>query len=411
MPSLVRGRPSASTNPAAGSRSAPPSHSLPAYEPPSQPLSKSAQRSLATLASANNERLKKHLKSASEVLGEATDNINVIATLTRQRAERTRSRRIDEGAAGYEDAGADPENGDTGLGAAEELGEKVDGLTVEIEGKLRKLIDAQARLGGRVGGLKEVVGQIERNNAESGGEAGKGTQSTLGASQFRGRRTRGVEEEEEEEEENDEDSGAHAGRQDQGSVGGGPGVPVLLKQKMEEWEKSYNAMSMGDRYASHNDYVHFRQSLHYAIHAGSDPMPPVPHASTWFRSTSDDNVTQGSQEQPYLYQRASAPAEEGGDSGSDIEAVAASINIKCPVTLLPMKNPVTSTKCPHSFEKEAIEEMIRHSPTTTGGSGRRGTNDGVKALKCPVCSVVSNLAYHFLGDRVGHIRNVDVLTT
>ena len=54
-----------------------------------------------------------------------------------------------------------------------------------------------------------------------------------------------------------------------------------------------------------------------------------------------------------------------------------------------MKDPVTSKKCPHSFEKEAIEEMIGHSSTQVGGSGRQGIIDGTRALRCPVCSVVS----------------------
>jgi hypothetical protein len=54
-----------------------------------------------------------------------------------------------------------------------------------------------------------------------------------------------------------------------------------------------------------------------------------------------------------------------------------------------MKVPVTSQKCPHSFEKDAIMEMIGYSSLRVGGSGgRRGADNGTKAIKCPVCQIV-----------------------
>lgn len=60
--------------------------------------------------------------------------------------------------------------------------------------------------------------------------------------------------------------------------------------------------------------------------------------------------------------------------------------MKCPLTLLPFRDPVTSTKCPHSFEREAIHDMIGRSnftiPPPPGQGGRR-----VRAVKCPVCSI------------------------
>ena len=67
------------------------------------------------------------------------------------------------------------------------------------------------------------------------------------------------------------------------------------------------------------------------------------------------------------------------------------ISIKCPITLLPMKDPVTSTKCPHSFEREAILSMINASDVRVGGSEGRGAVIQ-KAMQCPVCTVVSSLS-------------------
>lgn len=60
--------------------------------------------------------------------------------------------------------------------------------------------------------------------------------------------------------------------------------------------------------------------------------------------------------------------------------------MKCPLTLLPFRDPVTSTKCPHSFEREAIHDMIARSnfqiPPPPNRGGRR-----IRAVKCPVCSI------------------------
>lgn len=77
------------------------------------------------------------------------------------------------------------------------------------------------------------------------------------------------------------------------------------------------------------------------------------------------------------------------DDDEDLAVASERISIKCPITLLPMKDPVTSQKCPHSFEKEAILSMIGDSDVWVGGSGRRG--DGQKGMKCPVCEMVCHL--------------------
>lgn len=49
-------------------------------------------------------------------------------------------------------------------------------------------------------------------------------------------------------------------------------------------------------------------------------------------------------------------------------------------------DPVTSTKCPHSFERDAIMGMLSQSrldkPAPGGGRGR----NRVRYIRCPVCS-------------------------
>ena len=102
----------------------------------------------------------------------------------------------------------------------------------------------------------------------------------------------------------------------------------------------------------------------------------MPHAATWFASESLDSSHPAT--------RAAAAAGDAIEDDDDLAVASERVSIKCPLTLQPMKEPVTSQKCPHSFDKAAILEMINNSETTVEGTGRRG----VKAMKCPVCEVV-----------------------
>lgn len=56
-----------------------------------------------------------------------------------------------------------------------------------------------------------------------------------------------------------------------------------------------------------------------------------------------------------------------------------------------MKEPVTSNRCPHSFEKDAILDMIQHSALRENGSEGRHRS-GPRALQCPVCEVILTAA-------------------
>ena len=139
------------------------------------------------------------------------------------------------------------------------------------------------------------------------------------------------------------------------------------------------------RYAQHNSYVHFKRLVHDATHPGAD-APPLANASTWFPADPRDThqPSQGSN------QRSNSPQDEE----SDIEIASERVTVKCPLTLLPMRDPLTSKKCPHSFEKTAILDMLSRSSNWVGGTGRRGGGTQERAMKCPVCEVVSNTKIH-----------------
>ena len=144
------------------------------------------------------------------------------------------------------------------------------------------------------------------------------------------------------------------------------------------------AYILNTSYAQNNDYVGFKKLVYDAQFPGDD-APPMPHSSTWFSDQSPDSSA------PHTRGAATAAAAGNPPTGNDDDLAVASerISIKCPITLLPMKDPVTSTKCPHSFEREAILSMINASDVRIDGGGRRGAG-GKKAMQCPVCTVVSH---------------------
>ena len=131
-------------------------------------------------------------------------------------------------------------------------------------------------------------------------------------------------------------------------------------------------------YAANNDYIGFKRTIHDALHPGDD-APPMPNASTWFPESprTVNTTTRNAGRQP-----------AGADDDDDVDVLSERISIKCPITLVPMKDPVTSTKCPHSFERSAILDMLDRSAIRVGGSNRRGVQDGQKAVQCPVCEMV-----------------------
>ncbi|MCJ1357899.1 MAG: hypothetical protein MMC33_007895 [Icmadophila ericetorum] len=312
---------------------------LPIYQPPACALNDAGQRSLMALSQDREmNRLKQHIKKGHETLQENVTEINERLQVRVAHQDRVDAKRVENGREEDED----------GKAMIEDMKQKVEELTRNIEAGVRSLIDAQAT----IEGVEKALGEIQHNVAAGGGVAAP-TQTTLGASQFRLQtRNRPVNSDDEEEE---------------GTQVAIVGPVNMLKRKLAEHEAHYGQLPLRNRYATHNDYVSFKKIVHDAQHPGED-APPLPNASTWF---------------PDPHFQSSGGRAKGGDedgSGSDIEIASERISDKCPLTLLRMEDPVTSKKCPHSFEKRAILEMISLSTTRVGGGGR-----GEKMIKCPVC--------------------------
>ena len=264
----------------------------------------------------------------------------------------------------------------------EQMQQETDNMTDVLEQKVREIIDARAE----VEGVERALRELDANASANRGVVAP-TQSTLGASQFRGLKRRRREAEDEEDGEGEEEENSQP-------VMEGDGVVEVLKRKIAENREAYQAGSMTERYASHNDYVGFRKIVHDARYPG-DKAPPLPHASTWFAPGNGGT------------QQSSAGGAAGTQTTEDDDFQVASerISIKCPITLLPMSDPVSSTKCVHNFEREAILGMINTSEVRIGVDGRRGV--GQKAMQCPVCEVVSLIAVML----ICQFSTPDLLTT
>ncbi|KAJ3788390.1 hypothetical protein GGU10DRAFT_115247 [Lentinula aff. detonsa] len=107
-------------------------------------------------------------------------------------------------------------------------------------------------------------------------------------------------------------------------------------------KKSYAIKTTRQKYAKNETYKNFKQSIYEIEHPGV-AMPPV----TEFMPKEPGDVS---------------------DDDDDLEMGAVTQDYKCPLTLRPLENPVTSEICGHSFSQDAI----------------RGLFDGFRgAKKCP----------------------------
>ncbi|EWC46910.1 hypothetical protein DRE_03922 [Drechslerella stenobrocha 248] len=151
--------------------------------------------------------------------------------------------------------------------------------------------------------------------------------------------------------------------------GDGPGVqPVgeyVKRTKMAR--RAYMRKDLKERYGNVADYVDFRT----IVHGVSDPTAPVPQRKDWFKKPlficdavaadmTDDEPISGSDGE-----LAGSDVEmQGGDgsdddSDDDIQEMAATRDLKCPLTMRRFVEPVKSAVCGHVFEKDAIVRILK----------------------------------------------------
>ncbi|PPR05373.1 hypothetical protein CVT24_007987 [Panaeolus cyanescens] len=103
----------------------------------------------------------------------------------------------------------------------------------------------------------------------------------------------------------------------------------VVGEKHEQWLMK----TTRQKYARNEKYIDFQSGI-WEVHHPEDPMPPLTE---------------------FIFK------EDGDDSDSDDELEIGGVvqNFTCPLTLVPLTNPVTSTVCKHSFSADAIRDMCK----------------------------------------------------
>ncbi|KAJ0426349.1 zinc-finger of the MIZ type in Nse subunit-domain-containing protein [Aspergillus carlsbadensis] len=375
---------------------------LPAYQAPVGPLAEVGRTALVTLLRSSALRqLKTHVQHAelklTESAGEVNERLTDATVRLKRKREKERERDVsrsmteagDGDAEGNEEKDRmDVDGGDADGGFEEEVArlkefeEKVRGVTENLDMSMRNAIDSEVK----IDALGVVLNGLQRE-AEANAAANGGTQRP----RQRRRRTRRAGSDEEEAEEDEGELYEATPEADEG--GDEHSLTRKLDERTAKDQEKWEDLSLTERYSENNSYVGFYRIIHEAKHPGDDP-PPVPHASTWFshlednaRSSKRRNSSSAPTRRNTRQQRQRSASTDSDDLAIERER----ISLKCPLTLLHFKDPVTSTKCPHSFERAAITDMISRSGMTVpapADSGSGGRPRRARAVKCPVCSEV-----------------------
>jgi len=337
---------------------------LPPYEPPAFPLNDTAQRALQQLLSTHSlAGYKQTLTDATVFLTDSAGEINDALSQKELATRKAKTRRQNQDT---EDDEADARIAmmETEL---EDMREKVQKMTQRMDESVRKMIDTHHA----VDHIKDSLSTL----AASTTTASLTSQPSQRRSQRRRRRDPALSDDEASSADDEYADiqptlSTQAGTQTQQPLS--TSFRTLLQQSRDR----YQSRPLRDRYAKDNDYRSFKRLVHDAQYPDGD-APPLPHEDAWFPASGAPA--------PGVTTSNAAAAEDGGeDSDDDLAIARETVSTKCPLTLREFATPLTSRKCPHSFEAEAILGMIEDpgNMMRVGGDGRRG--NGEKAVQCPV---------------------------
>ncbi|EFE44684.1 chromosomal organization and DNA repair protein Mms21, putative [Trichophyton verrucosum HKI 0517] len=414
---------------------------LPPYEPQIAPLTANAKRKVDTvIKSFHTRHLKIHLSHATGALSDSVGDTNDRLTEAKGRLEKLKRRRREREERRQREAGEEKDNepGDRNDSSAERQREAenfaqreeklaqfellVKNTTERLEGSMRSLIDTEVQADKMLDLLSTIVAQ----NSEEGPTK----------PHPRARRARRYRDEEDSDADDDEQGEEAEPPVEVEVIPASRTIADGLAEKKREWE----SLSLAQR--------QFYRVLHESKYSAMD-VPPLPHPSTWFKSLdasreSNSQNKRRKKKRSQLAQTEEGAMDEGGvddeglqpsssgdennneseedddnehdeddeedgedgeggeeeeptredmqDASSDDEVMINSekFSITCPLTLQPFNEPVSSTKCPHSFERSAIESMLNRSRQNTfvplPNDSSRGRN--IRCVKCPVCNVL-----------------------
>ncbi len=121
----------------------------------------------------------------------------------------------------------------------------------------------------------------------------------------------------------------------------------MFEKARKDQADDYAKMSVHARYCLSNDYIQFKRTWHDARYPDKDV--PLPDASKWFSRDGEPII------------ELTGPSGEGDDD-DDLVVAREVRGFKCPLSLQTMKEPYSSNKCSHTFDKANILGFIRERP-------------------------------------------------
>lgn len=307
--------------------------SMPAYQPPAFPLGDEGRRALSSISGSGD------LAGAYEVqLGRSLKHLPAAVAIIN---DRLKARRDDVDAAArrrHNQGTMEPTPADEQAEEAlRRLERDVPRLARELEAADRAAIDAKRALFNLKAALREANTSVQqaqprqmRERAADGGESTMRFEDIEDVDEFLATvRAAGAEW--------GDDEGA-----DEEERRGPPAPLRLFKESRARLAAEYEAEGVVEKYAENNDYIAFKRHWHDGLHPNEDKA--MPDASRWFDEDGNPRLD-----------------EDGGDDDDDDDIAygPAVTSTRCPVTLLPFQEPITSKKCKHTFEKSAIASMFR----------------------------------------------------
>ncbi|EHY61051.1 hypothetical protein ABEF95_009321 [Exophiala dermatitidis] len=334
-------------------------------QPLSAPLNDRAIAAIEALANGDrvlgqhDKKLRDHLAAAVEQLTELTGRLNDRAYERRARHEREQARRRQEETEQDEEVDADAE-AQAADRAHREFQQKVESLTRKMDLNIRGIIDDQIWLEDLPTALRQAAQHACSPAQQATQTQGStGFTSTLQSTQTRTRRRRRISDGGSDEGDGDEDGDDQEDRKPSTQAAPDTATPhVVLAAALEAQTRAWTSKSLTERYAHNNDYKGFYRVLYDAKHPG-ESAPPMPDERLWFAAEEGRELV--STQRRHQGHSNNDDAEDEDEDDAEIEIAAESIRIKCPITLLPYVDPVTSLKCSHSYERSAILSMLSTS--------------------------------------------------
>ncbi|KAI3324411.1 hypothetical protein HD806DRAFT_67620 [Xylariaceae sp. AK1471] len=285
---------------------------LPDYEPPSCPLDNASRRALAELSTNNTDTRKyeEQLKQSITLLTNTVRDINDRHVKKKDELKDLQRQRRGQGEDGEEEWDTRRNERERAEEAAfMRLREAVPSLTAECDTAVRDVIDLRVELeDGRIA-IQDTLRKVEDESASAA-----------------------------ERNQENEEGDLVMGNTQRGILG-----PLRIWQKEKgKAAADYSTRSLKERYARDNDYIGFKRLWWDAVHQADGK--PLPDASRWFA-------------------RNNAGADEDeDDEEEDLVIAEEHISIYCPLSMVVMEQPYTSSVCKHTFNKPAIVEFLREQP-------------------------------------------------